>query len=493
MAVSPFAISQNTRPTQPSIFDQMRAKEEEKARLKANRTQQEKAEQFALREIQQGEIKQLSRYLKSSGMPDAQIKQIIANEVAANAKELEGLRQSQNYQVGYQASQYGDPFKSTVRSGMTYAEAAPQFAQKVESGYNYLQNHRVMQRFADKVGMSLKDAMRLSQLPTDRPVTVADVQAAGGAKHPEAVAKLANLLNSYGAGQIDPSQLTNLKPVKDSPGVFTQKIKIRGGETVDAYFIRDEATGKYVNASNLYKHWNNKAGLGALGIVLAVGIGLLSGPIAGALEGTLGGVGSQIAAGAFTGGLNAAIQGGDIGKGILTGGIGGAAGGFAGDALKGVKIGGEALSPEVIRAGTAAARGLGSSLAAGQGIGGALRSGAISGGAQYAGDVVFGTGKPEGFGEQALQSLGRQAIGYGISSLVGPSGSRSGTTTTSAQDTGRAGGTTITGVSPSSQALGQALRTGDISGPLFGSEGKEGKRQNVWNVASLKFKDETGS
>jgi len=93
----------------------------------------------------------------------------------------------------------------------------------------------------------------------------------------------------------------------------------------------------------LYKHWNNKAGLGALGIVLAVGVGLLAGPIAGALESTLGSVGSQIAAGAITGGASSAIQGGDFFEGALTGGVGGAVGSLAGEALKGVTIGGKAF------------------------------------------------------------------------------------------------------------------------------------------------------
>ena len=44
---------------------------------------------------------------------------------------------------------------------------------------------------------------------------------------------------------------------------------------------------------------------------------------------------------------------------------------------------------------------------------------------------------------------------------------------------------------PGSQALAQALRT-DSGAALFGSE-KEGKRRNVWNVESLKYKDEMGA
>jgi hypothetical protein len=40
------------------------------------------------------------------------------------------------------------------------------------------------------------------------------------------------------------------------------------------------------------------------------------------------------------------------------------------------------------------------------------------------------------------------------------------------------------------QALSQALRIGDPGEPLFGS--RLGKRKNVWNVESLRIKDELG-
>lgn len=52
--------------------------------------------------------------------------------------------------------------------------------------------------------------------------------------------------------------------------------------------------------------------------------------------------------------------------------------------------------------------------------------------------------------------------------------------------------TGMPGAGAGSQALAQALRLGDPGAPLFGTE-KEGKRKNVWNVASLKVKDETGA
>lgn len=47
------------------------------------------------------------------------------------------------------------------------------------------------------------------------------------------------------------------------------------------------------------------------------------------------------------------------------------------------------------------------------------------------------------------------------------------------------------GGGPGSQALAQALRV-DSGAPIFGGE-KKGKRRNVWNIESLRTKDETGA
>ena len=44
---------------------------------------------------------------------------------------------------------------------------------------------------------------------------------------------------------------------------------------------------------------------------------------------------------------------------------------------------------------------------------------------------------------------------------------------------------------PGSQALAQALRTGDVGDPLFGRKGKSNRP--VWNIESLRTKDETGA
>jgi len=451
-------------------------------------TKQEKGEQYALRNVQQKEEQQLLKYLKSQGVSDKEINALIAKERESNASEINQLRTSQAGK-GYQASSFGDPFKGTVRSGMTFADSAPQIAQKIQAGYDYTSKVHAMQRFANKVGLPLSDAMRLAQLPTDRPVTVADVMATGGAKHPAAVAKLANTLNSWGGGEIDASQLQGLKPVKNSPGVFTTKVKIRGGETVDAYFVKDEATGKYTNTANLYKHWNNKAGIGAWGLVIAGGLMLLAGPIAGALESTLGTVGSEIAAGALTGGINAEIQGGDFFQGAIGGAVGAGVGYGTGSFLKG-----QGLNPDLVKAGSRFAGGTASGLARGQSLGRSAEAGLAGAAGGYAADKIFPgtidpkTGKVDySTGEALGRGLASNLVSKGVSKLFEPSSGGGTSRQTTSQPT--------MGMAPSAstQALSQALRVGDPGATLFGTGGKEGQRKNVWNTASLKLKDETGT
>ena len=68
--------------------------------------------------------------------------------------------------------------------------------------------------------------------------------------------------------------------------------------------------------------------------------------------------------------------------------------------------------------------------------------------------------------------------------------------TSTYQTGGGGGGTTLdtsvtttgAGQSPGSQALGQALRTGDIGGTIFGSSDKENRgKKSGWNVESLRY------
>lgn len=185
--------------------------------------------------------------------------------------------------------------------------------------------------------------------------------------------------------------------------------------------------------------------------------------------------------GAIGGAAAAAIKGGDIGQGILGGAVGGGVGGAASSEL------GDVASyfgaPREL--GTAAGRFAGSTaggVATGMPLGQAAERGLISAGAGALSDIAF---KDSGL-DPTVQKLGSGALSSGISSLFAPS--KSGVGATSYSPTARS-----SGQSASTQALSQALRTGDPGAPLFGTEGKEGQRKNVWNTASLKLKDETGT
>jgi len=202
---------------------------------------------------------------------------------------------------------------------------------------------------------------------------------------------------------------------------------------------------------------------------------------------------ASAATGAITGAIGSAagslVSGGDVGEAIISGALGGAVGGVAGSAAQAA-----GASPQVARAASQFAGGTTRGLVSGRDFGEAIKGGAIAGGLSYVGDELFGapakTSDP--LAKQALSSIERMGLNTAVSSLFAPS--RGGVGATSFSPTATATNTTAgVGSAPSTQALSQALRTGDPGAPLFGSEGKEGKRQNVWNVASLKVKDETGS
>lgn len=94
-------------------------------------------------------------------------------------------------------------------------------------------------------------------------------------------------------------------------------------------------------------------------------------------------------------------------------------------------------------------------------------------GTKYVGEQVSGSG------QGIVGSMLSQALNLG-SQPTSTTAPTSGTITT----TGQAGTT------PGTQALGQALRVDP--GAVFG-KGDESPPQNVWNLASLRVKDETGS
>ena len=95
---------------------------------------------------------------------------------------------------------------------------------------------------------------------------------------------------------------------------------------------------------------------------------------------------------------------------------------------------------------------------------------------------------------KALASAGQGALQAGISSsladIFGLTPSTKTAQTTPTSSTGSTITTTGQGASPGSQALAQALRV-DPGATLGGGDQKA--PQNVWNLASLRVKDETGS
>jgi hypothetical protein len=196
----------------------------------------------------------------------------------------------------------------------------------------------------------------------------------------------------------------------------------------------------------------------------------------------------SIVGGAAGGAVGSAISGGDIGKGILTDAVGSGVGGAAGQAAQAA-----GASPELTRAASTFAGGTARGVASGADFGTAVKGGLVGAGLSYAGDELFGAppGRDASLGDKLIAGGERALLGKAVSSLFEPS--RSGVGATSYSPTLSAPQTQTGGPSASTAALSQALRTGDPGAPLFGTEGKQGQQKNVWNTASLKLKDETGT
>jgi hypothetical protein len=198
----------------------------------------------------------------------------------------------------------------------------------------------------------------------------------------------------------------------------------------------------------------------------------------------------SIVGGAAGGAVGSAISGGDIGKGILTGAVGGGVGGAAGQAAQAA-----GASPELTRAASTFAGGTARGVASGADFGTAVKGGLVGAGLSYAGDELFGAppGRDASLGDKLIAGGERALLNKAVSSLFEPSRSGVGATSYSPTLSTPQTQTQTGGPSASTAALSQALRTGDPGAPLFGTEGKEGQRKNVWNTASLKLKDETGT
>jgi hypothetical protein len=227
------------------------------------------------------------------------------------------------------------------------------------------------------------------------------------------------------------------------------------------------------------------------------------------------------AIGGSTSAVNAAIQGKNV-EGVLKAGAIGAASGAIGAEVSGAVSGAEQAGPFLDASGnvvqgptTGLAGELGESGAriAGSGAGGASsaftrsqlsgqnldQSGkqALIGGATGAITSAIGEGFKGAGGDASdarlASTLSGPFVAQNVSNLFAPQRS-SGTTGRGGATTQEVGTAPTTGQgAPGSAALGQALRIGDPGAPVESPGGGESSRQPVWNIASLRVKDETGS
>jgi hypothetical protein len=222
-----------------------------------------------------------------------------------------------------------------------------------------------------------------------------------------------------------------------------------------------------------------------------------------------------------TGAVNAAVAGKNV-EGILeAGAIGAASGAIGSEVAQGV-TGAEQAGPfvdasgNVVQGPTTGLTGeLGESGAkiAGSGAGGAASSftrsqlsgqnleqsgkNALIGGATGAVTSAIGEGFKGAGGDPAdarlASAISGPFVAQNVSNLFAPQRS-SGTTGRGGQTTQEVGTAPTTGqAAPGSAALGQALRIGDPGAPIESPGGGEASKQPVWNLSSLRVKDETGS
>jgi len=259
--------------------------------------------------------------------------------------------------------------------------------------------------------------------------------------------------------------------------------------------------------------------------VVAVVATVYAGPLVG--EAVLASMGTSAAAagvsaevvgaaaiGGATSSVNAAIQGKSVEKVLEAGAIGAAAGGA------GAAVGGAVSEGVTAATGgpVAVASDIGPTLGANApgAIAGGGASGATSGfiRGQLSGQNLEQSGKQAAIG--GITGLASSAIGQGVqagggspedirlaSALSRPFVSQNvaeyfapqrSAGTTGGPTTELVGAAPTTGQgAPGSAALGQALRIGDPGAPVESPGGGESSRQPVWNIASLRVKDETGS
>jgi hypothetical protein len=219
------------------------------------------------------------------------------------------------------------------------------------------------------------------------------------------------------------------------------------------------------------------------------------------------------AIGGATGAVNAAIAGGNVDDVLKAGAIGAAAGAAGGAVSANVPAGAGAIGKGAISGATSGATGAslrGRDVGRGAivgGVAGAVGAGLREGltdtsigdveaqeGGFYGQEGVAGTST--GLSPDLAEAISRfgasQAATLTAQNLAPSPTSRQSTSQTAQAQTPASGGdvTTTGQPAPGSSALAQALRAGS---PVLGGGEGETARRPVWNIASLRTKDETGS
>jgi len=208
---------------------------------------------------------------------------------------------------------------------------------------------------------------------------------------------------------------------------------------------------------------------------------------------TLSAVGAA-ASGAAAGAITEAQKSGDPTKILEAAGVG-AVGGAVGSEVGGAVGGATESSVAGATAGGASSAFTKAELS-GSNLQNATKQAEIGGATAGLTQGIFGSsdGNTPTESDKLARALGGAFIGQNVSNLFNPQQSAQGGTQAPGQPTSSLLTTGQPGTTPGSQALAQSLNLGggDISPPV-NIGGGEKNTPNVWNQASLRTKDETGS
>lgn len=203
------------------------------------------------------------------------------------------------------------------------------------------------------------------------------------------------------------------------------------------------------------------------------------------------------ASGAAAGAIGEAQKSGDPEKILKAAGVGAAAGAIGSEA--GQAVGGATGSSVAGATAGGATRGFTQAELSGSNLNQATRAAEVGGLTAGATEGLFGTtgGNTPTESDRLARALGGAFIGQNVSNLFTPTQTAQGGQTGQTQPGQAPSALTTTGqpgTTPGSQALAQSLNLGggDISPPVNIGGGEKDTR-NVWNIASLRTKDETGS